>query len=72
MLLTMLHSFSTIVPMKKYIIALAVVSSLTLASCGSGSTETTTTTVDSTACCTDTMSTVDTTVNANVVDTLKK
>jgi hypothetical protein len=43
-----------------------------LASCGSGSTETTTTTVDSTACCTDTMSTVDTTVNANVVDTLKK
>jgi hypothetical protein len=43
-----------------------------LASCGSGSTETTTTTVDSTAVVTDTMSTVDTTVNANVVDTLKK
>lgn len=52
--------------------ALAVVSSLTLASCGSGSTETTTSTVDSTAVVTDTTSVVDTTMNANVADTLKK
>ena len=68
----MLYSFNTIVAMKKYIIALAVVSSLTLASCGSGSTETTTSTVDSTAVVTDTTSVVDSTMNANVVDTLKK
>ena len=68
----MLYHLFTFVSMKKYIIALAVVSSLTLASCGSGSTETTTTTVDSTAVVTDTVSTVDTTVKANVLDTLKK
>jgi len=68
----MLYYLFTIVSMKKYIMALAVVSSLTLASCGSGSTETTTTTVDSTAVVTDTVSTVDTTVKANVADTLKK
>lgn len=70
--MTILYSFTTFVLMKKYIIALAVVSSLTLASCGSGSTETTTTTVDSTAVVTDTTSVVDTTMNANVADTLKK
>jgi hypothetical protein len=68
----MLYRLFTFVSMKKYIMALAVVSSLTLASCGSGSTETTTTTVDSTAVVTDTTSVVDTTMNANVADTLKK
>ena len=68
----MLYCLFTFVSMKKYIMALAVVSSLTLASCGSGSTETTTTTVDSTAVVTDTTSVVDTTMNANVADTLKK
>lgn len=68
----MLYYLFTFVPMRKYIMALAVVSSLTLASCGSGSTETTTSTVDSTAVVTDTVSTVDTTVKANVLDTLKK
>lgn len=59
--------------MKRYIIALAVLATIGLASCGSGSTESSTTTTDTTVVVSDTTNAVnDTTVKAIVADTTVK